>query len=196
MAFGRSPDLAKQSVVVYFFYAQSSHTSSPVDLAPLDSHYTSVLWQPAMGGLVPSGISKVPFAAWWLLHSLHVFLIRYFAMFVIYDGDRVIHRSLVFPGYFRFPFMAKNDLQIGDTWTLPEYRGQGLASLAVGAIVGACRRPGRAFWYVVDQNNLASIRAIEKSGFVKIGEGIRTKRFGLRALGAFVIVQRQSTLQN
>ena len=92
--------------------------------------------------------------------------------------------------------MAKNDLQIGDTWTLPEYRGQGLASLAVGAIVGACRRPGRAFWYVVDQNNLASIRAIEKSGFVKIGEGIRTKRFGLRALGAFVIVQRQSTLQN
>ena len=179
-----------------FFYAQSSDTNSPMDLAPLDGHYTSVLWRPGTGGLVPSGVSKVPFAAWWLLHSLRVFYNRDYAVFVIYDGDKVIHRSVVFPRYFRFPFMAKYDLQIGDTWTLPEYRGQGLASFAIRAITYACRRPSRTFWYVVEQDNLASIRVIEKAGFVKVGEGIRTKRFGLRALGAFVILQRQSTLQD
>lgn len=171
----------------HFFYTQSSDREPPLDPALVDSRYTSVLWRPGIGSLVPSGISKVPLAAWWFFHYLRVFYNRDYAMFVIYDGDKVVHRSGVFPGYFRFPFMTKDDLQIGDTWTLPEYRGRGLASFAIRAITGACRRPGRTFWYVVDQDNLASIRAVEKASFVKIGEGIRTKRFGLRALGAYIV---------
>ena len=101
----------------------------------------------------------------------------------------MIHRSGIFPGYFRFPFMAADDLQIGDTWTQPEYRGQGLATFAIQKIAEAFRKPGRTFWYVVEQENRASIRAVEKAGFEMLGEGNRTKRFGIRALGAYIIQQ-------
>ena len=179
-----------------FFYAQNSDTNSPLDLAPLDNRYTSVLWRPTPAVSFQAVCPRCHLLPWWFLHSLRVFGNRDYAMFVIYDENKVIHRSVVFPGYFRFPFMAKDDLQIGDTWTLPECRGQGLASFAIRAITSACRRPGRMFWYVVDQDNLASIRAIEKVGFVKVGEGIRTKRFGLRALGAYIILQRSSKSHN
>lgn len=179
----------------YLFYAQSSDSKPLLDPTSLNSRYTSVLWRPSIGSLVPRGIPRFPFAAWWFFHYLRVFHNRDYAIFVVYDGDKTIHRSCVFPGYFRFPFMAKDDLQIGDTWTLPECRGQGVASFAIRAIASACQRPRRTFWYVVDQDNLASIHAVEKAGFVKVGEGIRTKRFGQRALGAYII-QQPSTPHN
>lgn len=175
--------------MLYSFYAQSLDPNLAPSFEPLDGRYTSVLWQPALGSLVPRGVPKVPFAVWWCFHYSHTFSNRDYAVFVVYDGNRVIHRSGIFPGYFRFPFMSKDDLQIGDTWTAPEYRGQGLASSAIRTITNAYRKAGRSFWYVVDQDNLASIRVIEKTGFVKVGEGIRTKRLGSRALGAYVIQQ-------
>lgn len=179
----------------YFFYAHNAGAKPLQDPAPLDGHYSCVLWQPAISSLVPAGISMTPFAAWWAFHYLRLFSNRDYAMLVIFDGDQVVHRSGVFPGYFRFPFMAKDDLQIGDTWTLPECRGRGLAAFAIQKILSACWKPGRRFWYVVEQGNAASIHVVEKTGFVKIGAGTRTKRLGLRALGAYVI-QQSSTSQH
>jgi len=81
--------------------------------------------------------------------------------------------------------MSAEDLQIGDTWTEPDHRGKGIASWAINEIVRLKQQPGRRFWYVVENNNLPSIRAIEKAGFVRVGSGMRTKRLGLKLLGSF-----------
>jgi RimJ/RimL family protein N-acetyltransferase len=40
---------------------------------------------------------------------------------------------------------------------------------------------------VVEQDNAPSVRVIEKCGFARVGEGIRTKRFGVSLLGAYLI---------
>ncbi len=173
----------------YLFYVQSSDLGFPLVSDSLDSHYRCELWRPTLGKLVPYGFPKVPFIFWWSFHYLHVFSNHDYAVFIAYDSDRVIHRSCVFPRYFRFPFMAQNDLQIGDTWTHPDHHGKGLAVFAIRKIVETLRMPDRTFWYVVEQDNLASIRVVEKAGFKLVGKGNRIKRFGVKALGAYIIQQ-------
>jgi len=85
--------------------------------------------------------------------------------------------------------MAASDLQIGDTWTHPDFRNRGLASSALKQIVDLFRIPGLRFWYVVEEENTSSIRAAEKAGFVCVGRGRKTARFGLKLLGSYVIEQ-------
>ncbi|MEC4684592.1 MAG: GNAT family protein [Nitrospirota bacterium] len=174
----------------YLFYRKESQDINQVDLA-LESQYTFNLWHPGMSGIVPSGIPLTPFAAWWVMHYLHVFRNRDYGLFLVYQGGVLVHRSGIFPGYFRFPFMSGDDLQIGDIWTHPDHLRRGIASFAIQQILLSEGRAGRTFWYVVKRGNLSSIRVIEKAGFVKVGEGERVKRFGFRLPGYFRIIQER-----
>jgi RimJ/RimL family protein N-acetyltransferase len=119
------------------------------------------------------------------MHNLYVFSNKDYGLYLIFDGGRLIHRSVIMPRYFRFPFMGKEDLQIGDTWTIPEYRGEGLATFAIQNTIESLKKPNRKFWYVVEETNRPSIRAIEKNGFVKFGTGVRKKRMNLKVIGTF-----------
>jgi RimJ/RimL family protein N-acetyltransferase len=83
--------------------------------------------------------------------------------------------------------MARGDLQVGDSWTDPGYRGRGLALHAVRQVLARTACPGRVFWYVVNEENAASIRVAEKAGFVHHATGVRTARLGVRLLGDFRI---------
>ncbi len=136
---------------------------------------------------MPRGLVSRPAYVWWLFDRLRIFGNRDYAIAVVRDGDRLVHRSYVFPPYPRFPFMARGDLQIGDTWTEPESRGKGLARAAVLAAVEAFSRPGRTLWYVVEDANAASIRVIERAGFRLVGKGRRHSRLGVRLLGQYTI---------
>ena len=129
----------------------------------------------------------MPFVVWWVMHYLGAFTNLGYRVFVIRDAEIVVHHSCVFPRYFRFPFMAEGDLQIGDTWTAPEHRGKGLATFALRKVVELCAKPGRKFWYVVADDNIPSIRVGEKVGFTAVGKGTKKKRFGVSLLGSYVI---------
>ena len=175
----------RSDMTCLFYVAESSANSgSP---RAIDSCYTYSLWRPGFLRLVPRGFPLLPFGAWWLLHRLHVFANRNYGLFLVYCGGKLVHRTCVFPGYFRFPFMGKNDLQIGDTWTSEEHRGRGIAPFAVQKVLEWEARPGRRFWYITTETNVASIRAVEKAGFTLAGKGRRSSRFGLRALGSYVM---------
>jgi RimJ/RimL family protein N-acetyltransferase len=174
----------------FVFYVRDATMPQPSSTAAIDSRYVTEIWTPAKGGLVPKDMPLKPFAIWWLFHTLGLFKNRRYAVCVIYDQERVVHRSMLFPGYFRFPFMTKDDLQVGDTWTAPEHRGQGLATCALQSIVRQYASTGRRLWYLVESDNLASIRVVEKAGFVRYAEGYRVSRWGLRVLGAYVIQNR------
>jgi len=173
----------------YLFYLLDN-THTPKEYS-LDGRYFFRLWHPTCTQVVPSSVPRIPFAIWWLFHYAHVFVNRDYCLGLVYRDDILVHRSGVFPGYFRFPFMRKYDLQIGDTWTSPDHRGQGLATFAVQEIVNYCRKPGRRFWYLVDSENLPSIRVIEKAGFRKVGEGLRVPRFGISFLGHYIMTQTE-----
>lgn len=146
-----------------------------------------MLWRPSLRDIAPRGVIGKSFKVWWLFHHLRLFANRDYALFVIYHEGMLVHRSGVYPGYLRFPFMAPDDLQIGNTWTSPHERGRGLASAAIAEIIRLLARPGRNFWYLVESENVASIRVVERAGFRLAGVGERRPRLGLRFLGAFYL---------
>jgi RimJ/RimL family protein N-acetyltransferase len=139
------------------------------------------------------GLPLWPFGVWTSMHHLRVFANREYSLLLIYRGDRLLHRSGVFPRYRRFPFMAEDDLQIGDVWTDAANQNRGLASFAIQQILRAKAKPGRSIWYIVDAANLSSIRIVEKLGFLRVGVGARSKRPGFGLLDQFVIDRCEET---
>ncbi len=152
--------------------------------------YSIYLWKPKLDQIFPSGLSEKKFAVWWLMHQLRIFPNRDYGVLLIFDGNRLIHRSCIFPRYLRFPFMGNDDLQIGDIFTDEKYRGKGIAAYAIQKIVELYKIDNRKFWYIVEENNESSIRVIEKVGFNKIGCGERRKKFGIKLFGSFEILTR------
>jgi len=180
------------SAATVFFYCREGEAVTPAE-TDLDSLYTWRLWTPTQGGIVPVGLPLWPFGVWTCMHHLRVFGSREYGLFLVYHGDRLVHRSGLFPRYPRFPFMAGNDLQVGDVWTHPAHQNRGLASLAIQQILCAKAKPGRLIWYVVDAANLPSIRMVEKLGFLRVGVGTRSKRLGFELLGQFVMDRCEAT---
>lgn len=167
----------------YNLHSEQNTVQPPENIPP----YTVVWWHPTWRQPRPAGLTGKSFLVWWFMHICHLFANRNYALLLLYDSERLIHRSCVFPRYFRFPFMAKPDVQIGDTWTDSAYRGQGIAVYALRTIVALCQRDWCTLWYIVDEDNTASIRVAEKAGFSLAGRGVRTKRCGLHALGEYTL---------
>jgi RimJ/RimL family protein N-acetyltransferase len=155
----------------------------PGDPAPqsaLPSGVTVRIWR-ACDGIPRDGRD----APWWAIERLGLFAQRGFASLAIERDGALLHRLIVTPRWYRFPFMAPEDLQIGGLWTHPAARGQGLARAGVAE---AHRRFGdRAtrFWYVTEEDNAASIRIAQGVGYRLVGTGERTAPLGIRAMGRY-----------
>ena len=148
------------------------------------------LWRPSIRRVGPRGMDLLPAGAWWVMHHSRMFRNQGYAQLLVWDGGKLVHRSCIFPGWFRFPFMEASDLQVGDTWTAPSHRGAGLATYALKYIVAGEPGPGPVYWYVTAKTNKESIRVAEKAGFELAGEGVRTAPLGISLAGVFRITNR------
>ena len=143
------------------------------------------IWQPCRDGLPRYGALRWANLVWWTLQRLGLFARDDFAELTIWREEQLLHRLIVTPRWYRFPFMTGRDLQIGALWTHPAARGRGLARAAIGEALRRFDGKGGRFWYVVDSTNHASIRLIESCGFELVGTGRRTHPLGLRLFGRF-----------
>jgi ribosomal protein S18 acetylase RimI-like enzyme len=146
-------------------------------------------WSPRRDG-IPRGIfAGTTNFAWWAMERLGMFARDGLAVYAIHQGPRVVHRLLVTPRWYRFPFMAPGDLQLGMLWTAPAWRGRRLARQAIAAVHADYAAACEALWYVVGEDNVASIRLIETLGYRLVGRGRRTRPLGIAALGRFTLEQ-------
>jgi predicted GNAT family acetyltransferase len=81
--------------------------------------------------------------------------------------------------------MKKGDVQIGDVWTHPLFRGKGIASKILETIVADYSSVNKRIWYIVEETNLASIKVVEKCGFDLIGYALKYPRYGCSFLGYY-----------
>ena len=98
-------------------------------------------------------------------------------VYSVFDGNIEIHYSYVTKHCYKFPFMRKHDLQIGNCFTDEKYRGLGIYPFVIGEVVqkyleSDCR--GDVFM-LIEQDNFASQNGVEKVGFEKVSS-IRTKK--------------------
>lgn len=157
----------------------------------LPDPYTAEFWSPHGVAILPDGLNWIPFAVWSVVfHHGRVFRNRDYQLLLIRKGGKLVHRSCIFPGYFRFPFMADGDLQVGDTWTDPAERGRGLAVWALTMAIRRLATDGKTVWYICDQDNSASVRVARKVGMKLVGRGVRGRQFGVKLLGKFEIVDK------
>jgi RimJ/RimL family protein N-acetyltransferase len=171
--------------VVFFAWSGGSETL-PSELTSLPPGLSRAVWRPSWRRVRPLGVKGTPWVVWWCLHQLRLFGNREYSVVLVRDATgQVVHRASVFPPYLRFPFMAKEDVQLGDLWTAPQWRGKGLASSSLRYLVAERRTSGRCFWYLTAPTNAASVRVAQRAGFRFVATGSRESRWGLSALGAF-----------
>ena len=170
--------------MTYLFYELSGVGRGDAPSVP--EGFSLRLEQPSVLEILrPSSGLPLRYLLLWAFEHLGMFANGDYHVMSIFADGRRIHRSGVFPRYFRYPFMDDAALQIGNTWTDEGYRGKGLATIAAMEIVRQLGRPGRRFWYVTTEDNVPSQRVIEKAGFRFIGNGRRTYLWGIPLLGAF-----------
>lgn len=181
------PERADDADVLFF--AIDARPADAVEPA-LPEGYRLTVWQPTWSRWTPPASSGVKWLVWALFHHVGIFAARGYSVVQIWHGRELVHRSSVFPKYFRFPFMQRHDLQVGDTWTDQRERGRGLAVAALRHAARMAGASGSRLWYLTTRANAASVRVAERAGLVQVGVGTRRSRFGLAVLGEYRIGER------
>ena len=74
-------------------------------------------WQPSSDGK-PTGVFRgTANFAWYAMDRMNMFPRRDLCVYAIHDGPNLLHRLLVTPRWYRFPFMHPDDLKLGMLWT-------------------------------------------------------------------------------
>ncbi len=172
----------------YLFYSSTGLSSATQLLLP--PGYELGMWWPSLRRPWPTGAAayiRLKFLFRALLQALGFLAAGECGALCLHFGGRLVHYSGFTPRYWRFPFLADEDLQIGDTWTDPAHRGRGLALVALRQILAMKRKPGRKFWYVVGAANAPSIHVAEKAGFRVVAHGTCVKPLGIKFFGSYVM---------
>ena len=151
------------------------------------------LWRPREDGFPPPRSRTFKNIIWWLFCRLGIFERSDFIELTIWLHGKLAHRLVVTPRWWRFPFMAPQDLQIGDLWTEPAIRGCGFAHCAIAAAHRGVLSCAPRAWYVTDEANIESARLAESCGYTLVGTGTRTAPLGLRALGRFRLTHKAAS---
>ncbi|MEO8563649.1 MAG: GNAT family N-acetyltransferase [bacterium] len=183
----RSPGAAEagQDAGTFRFYRLRAGAARATPVGAIGD-YSVRIWHPSWTRVPPPLVRTSVNWVWWLLHNVRVFRSRAFAVISLEQEGRLIHRSTVFPPFFRFPFMRGSDIQVGDTWTEESHRGRSLARLAIRTACAAAPAAGDV-WYIVEESNAPSIHVVEKEGFELVARGARVPRLGMRLLGYYAM---------
>lgn len=100
-------------------------------------------------------------------------------IFYVRINKDIAHTSCVVPKCFKFTFLRENDYEIGPCFTNPNFRGQGIYPSILSEICHTEGNEKTAFYMIVSDTNKASIRGIEKVGFIKCGV-VRRSRLSKR----------------
>lgn len=128
------------------------------------------VWPPTL-----LGNRRLPYDVYWCAMAS----CRCTAYEVFSGGDHVFSAYAVGMS-FKFPFMVSGDVQIGDCFTAPAYRGLGIYPAMVETIFKEqVVRPGAAGYLLIDPANEASRRGASKASFTLVGHVRVVRRLGL-----------------
>ena len=87
------------------------------------------------------------------------------SILLLLDDKMVVHSVYFTPRTFRFAYMNKNDINIGQAETLPEYRGRGIFYFVMKLIMEYYAGKDILIWSYCDVDNKVVQKAFEKAGF-------------------------------
>lgn len=129
-----------------------------------DYKFELKLFKPTLFKVMPPNYFKFSFLVWWLFWNLRILDGKYFIGLVYNLDNKIVHHFLILPKFFKYPFMAKGDMQIGDVWTSPSYRGLNLSAYAISTTVKDILKVDNSIWYLTTPENYPSIKVAKKLG--------------------------------
>lgn len=99
-----------------------------------------------------------------------------YKIYYLCNGIDVAHYSYLIPKCSKFPFMRKEDYEIGPCVTATDYRRKGCYHFILNHITSQAEYQQSVFYMIVKKTNEPSIKGIEKSGFNRDGS-VRKTRF-------------------
>ena len=170
-------------MTVHFFRYDPDAPAGPAVLLPEDMKIRC--WRPDRDGYPPPRSRRISNLVWWAFAEAGRFSRPGFAEICLEREGRLLHRLIVTPAWHRFPFMAPEDLQIGDVWTSVAARRKHLARLAIAETHRLFASEQARFWYVTDAKNEPSQALARSCGYRLVAIGRRTGWAPL--LGQYVI---------
>ena len=86
------------------------------------------------------------------------------------DADKMMGYCFLKRNYLRkYAFLQKQDVLINPYFVSPEYRGNGLGGKLIKAAISDSETSWKTVYAVVKEENMPSIRTLEKLGFQKVG---------------------------
>lgn len=133
-----------------------------------ESGFALYAFHPSLFCLVPPRIercfSMVDYA------KLVLRVLRGYTVYYLTDGERIAGYCFLKRNYLRkYSFLKDNDMLINPYYVSPEYRGQGLGGKLIEAAIADQNERWETVWAVVKEENLPSIRTLERLNFSRIG---------------------------
>lgn len=121
--------------------------------------YRLVIYKPNIFNLYQFGTSSLVNLLWYIT------TLGRFSILVLLDKSVVVHYSYITPKVFRFPFMGKNDVQIGPCVTHPDYRGKSIFTNVLKLIPAYYAKESDLVWTYTTQDDIAAQKAFAKAGY-------------------------------
>lgn len=100
---------------------------------------------------------------------------RGYEFYYLMDGTSLCAYTFLKRNYFgKYAFMAKDDYLINPYYVRDEYRGKGLATRMLRAVMTQLPQNHGKIWAVVKDDNQPSIKVLSKVGFQQVGYSIQT----------------------
>ncbi len=96
-------------------------------------------------------------------------------IYYMFENGKAVGYCLLEPGGGRYTFAEKTNVIIAPYVIAPHARGRGLSELLINTVTNDLFS-GSRIWAAVDKDNIPSIRALTKTGFVQYG---RASTYGL-----------------
>ena len=127
-------------------------------------------------------MGKKKFYYYQLMSFIYRGLKRVFVEYDIVLDNRILSKAVVISKVPIFKFLPRTGLHVCYCETIPEARGKGYYPLLLNYIQNDLYN--YELYMIVDDKNTASIKGIEKAGFIKYAEGIKKNN------GTFVIINQ------
>ena len=156
---------------IYWFYKNEK-----INLVEIDDKFSFNFFKPTIFNLRLHQGSVLLYLFW------YIFSFGKYQIFYIIDkrNNKVAHYSNILPKIFKYSFMKKNELFITNCYTDPEFRGCRLYPFALSFIAKSLK--DYVIWGGVRNNNIASIKGLERAGFKKVANVSKTRVFGIYKL--------------
>ena len=90
---------------------------------------------------------------------------KFWIYYVVTDKNEIVHTSYLLGKCYKFPFMSKNDYEIGPCVTKKQFRGKGIYPNVIRYIISDVKDKAKTLYMFCNESNYASIRGIVKAGF-------------------------------